>query len=81
MTEKQIFSIFVRALGVLVVLDGLRQLWYVFARLLWTDGHYLYPFSQDLTYTLIVLAVGATIIRQPDWFVRIAWPPESKTSN
>jgi hypothetical protein len=80
-TEKQIFSAFVRASGVLVVLDGLKQFWYVLARLVWTDGHYLYSFSQDLTYTLIILAVGAIIIRQPDWFVRFAWPPESEISN
>jgi hypothetical protein len=79
--EKQMFSVLVRALGVLVVLDGARQFWYLVARLVWTeDAHYLYPFSQNLTYTLVVLAFGAIIIRQPDWFVRFAWP-EPDSSN
>jgi hypothetical protein len=78
--EKQMFSVLVRALGVLVVLDGARQFWYLLARLVWTDARYLYSFSQDLTYTLVILAFGAIIIRQPDWFVRIAWP-ESESSN
>jgi len=78
--EKQMFSVLVRALGVLVVLDGARQFWYLLARLIWTDARYLYSFSQDLTYTLVILAFGAIIIRQPDWFVRFAWP-ESESSN
>ena len=80
MNEKQMFSVLVRALGVLVVLDGARQFWYLLARLIWTDARYLYSFSQDLTYTLVILAFGAIIIRQPDWFVRFAWP-ESESSN
>ena len=79
MNEKQMFSVLVRALGVLVVLDGAKQVWYVFARLIWTDGRYLYSFSQNLTYTLVVLALGAIIIRQPEWFVRLAWPESEST--
>jgi hypothetical protein len=81
MTEKQSFSVFVRALGVLVVMDGLRQVWFVVARLVWTDGRYLYSFSQNLTYTLVLLAVGAIIVRSPEWVVRFAWPQEPKSSN
>ena len=74
MSEKQLFTVLVRALGVLVILDGFRQAWFCFARLLWRpELPYLYSYEQNLVYTVAVFAFGAMIIRAPQIFVRFAW--------
>ena len=84
MSEKQAFSVLVRALGVLVALHGAKQAWYCAARLIWDmgmGGRYLYPLSQDVAYGAAVLVLGAIMIRQPDWIVRFAWPLDDQSNS
>ena len=85
MTEKQAFSVLVRALGVLVVLNGCRWLWIPFINWAWP---YAFPRGpepfvavQDLVYAVLVVLLVSIMIRRPEWVVRLAWPESTKSSN
>jgi hypothetical protein len=85
MTEKQAFSVLVRALGVLVVLHGARVLWIPFINWVWPyafpRGPEPFVVVQDFVYSLVVLVLGSTMIRWPEWVVRFAWPEKAESSN
>ncbi len=83
MTEKQSFSVLVRALGVLVVLSGGRIFWFTLINFVWP---YAFPRGpepfvavQDLVYSLLVFVLGSTMIRYPEWVVRFAWPEKAES--
>jgi hypothetical protein len=72
-TEKQTFGVLIRALGVLVFLDGVRTLWFALAQ--WAlfrqvTGAMTAP---SLIYGLVVVMLGSTMIRWPQWLVHVAW--------
>jgi hypothetical protein len=73
--EKQLFGVLVRAIGVLVVLDGAREFWFVLARVAFLEPEsvFRYPVSQDLLYGFVIIVLGSTMIRWPEWIVRLAW--------
>jgi len=80
MTEKQVFGLIVRGLGVLVILDGARQAWFLIMRFAYPPSVFHYPFSLDLLYAVVVLMVGLALMRSPEMIVRLAWSEESESS-
>jgi hypothetical protein len=81
LSEKQFFSVLVRALGVLVVLTGARQLWFVLTRFAYPASVFRYPVSQDVIYAFVVIVLGLIMMRWPQWIVRFAWGQEPESSN
>jgi hypothetical protein len=74
-TEKQLFSVLVRGLGVLVLLHGADEAWVCIARLIWTPHiDYFYPYRQDLVFMVLQFLIGAAMIRSPEIFDWLAWP-------
>jgi hypothetical protein len=78
MNEKQMFSVLVRGVGLVVFLNGSRALWLSFMVWVWRDSMYRSVFppefgTQDLIYGLLVLVLGLTMIRWPGWLVNLAW--------
>ena len=76
MTEKQLFRVLVRAIGILVFMQGIGSLYVGCVR--WAFAGFERPLvngltTLDLMYASVVLAVGATMVRWPDWVVRLAW--------
>jgi hypothetical protein len=85
--EKQIFGLFVRMVGVLIFFEGGRSLWFSLVVWVWrADTKLVGGFppnfgTYDLVYGLLVLVLGFTTIRWPEWIVRLAWPKELESSN
>jgi hypothetical protein len=79
MSEKQCFGVLVRALGVLVVLTGARQLWFVLTRFEYPAEAFRYPLSQDVVYAFIVIVLGLIMTRWPQWIVRFAFGQEPES--
>ena len=73
MTEKQLFSVLVRMLGVLVVLVGLRCVAQDLIAYFWDTYPLSMPWSKEWLYCAIILVVGAILIRWPDCVVHLAW--------
>lgn len=77
--EKQLFGVLVRAVGVLIFFDAFRVFWigcnqWVFPR---TSApvsvFFLELVAPNLMYGLLVMVIGATMIRWPGWVVHLAW--------
>jgi len=87
--EKQLFRVSLRIMGVFVALSGGRALWLGFTT--WVlqaetalTGNPGFPpmFGRmDLVYGLLVVVLGFTMIRWPEWIERLAWPTEPESSN
>ncbi len=77
MNEKQLFGVLVRAVGILMFVDGFRFLWLACTQLIFPrhfeGGFFLELIAPNLTYGLIVMAVAVTLIRWPEWAIRLAW--------
>ena len=77
MSEKQMFGVLVRAVGVLVFLEGLRTFWFAFAQ--WgipataIRDLTLAVEAPSLAYGLFAMLLGSTMIRWPEWLVHLAW--------
>lgn len=77
MSEKQMFGVFVRALGVLVFVEGLRVFWFAYAQ--WgipataIRDVPLAAVAPSLLYGLFAMVLGTTMIRWPAWLVHLAW--------
>jgi ABC-type transport system involved in cytochrome bd biosynthesis fused ATPase/permease subunit len=76
-SEKQLFGLLVRVLGVLVFLDGLKVLWFtltqwVFAGAALQAAGYTFA-TPTLAYGVLAMALGMTMTRWPEWLVRLAW--------
>jgi len=71
------FGVLVRAVGVLVFLEGLRVFWFAFAQ--WgipataTRDLTLAIVAPSLVYGLFVMLLGSTMLRWPEWLVHLAW--------
>ena len=67
MNEKQAFSLLVRAIGILVFLDGIKSLWFALAQwefqLYWTHILPYVALAPSLVYGPIATALGAIMIR------------------
>jgi hypothetical protein len=76
-SEKQMFGVLVRSVGVLVFLEGLRVFWFAFAQ--WgipattTRDLTLAIVAPSLVYGLFAMLLGSTMIRWPQWLVHLAW--------
>jgi hypothetical protein len=79
-SEKQLFSVLVRAVGIVVFLDGFRVLWFAVAAWLFPfTPEQRWPFAMvepNLAYGLLVVVLGAMMFRWPEWLLNLAWPPE-----
>lgn len=77
MSEKQLFSVLVRGVGVLVFMHGLSGLYVALAQ--WefepavTRTFVTAMLAPNVIYTLSALILGITMIRWPQWLVRLAW--------
>ncbi len=75
MSEKQAFGVLVRAVGVLVFLDGLKALWFAFAEWVLPSVREM-PFAliaPSLIFGLGTITLGFAMIRWPQRLVHIAW--------
>ncbi len=78
MNEKQLFSVLVRGLGVLVFVEGLNTLytafvsWEIFKNTV-NQSFVVAAMTSGLIYALFALALGVAMIRWPEWLVRLAW--------
>jgi hypothetical protein len=77
MTERQVFGLIVRTLGLVSVLYGLSQLLVAVARLIGPNVPHYFPFHEDVIFGLFWLAFGALLMRRVGWLVRFAYGPES----
>jgi hypothetical protein len=77
--EKQLFGVLVRAMGVLTFMDAFRIFWngciqWIFPR---TSApisvFFLEMVAPNLSYGLLVMILGASMIRWPGWVVHLAW--------
>ncbi len=77
MNEKQLFSVLVRGVGVLVFLNGLSNLYVVLV-----EWKFELPVARTLVtamtapnviYVVLALILGVTMIRWPEWVVHLAW--------
>jgi hypothetical protein len=77
MTEKQLFSVLVRAMGTLVFMQGLAELYVACAQWLFTPDsqrHFVIAMAApNVVYGIVVLVLGTTMIRWPEWLVYLAW--------
>jgi hypothetical protein len=78
MSEKQIFSALVRAVGIIVFLEGLRTFWIAFVQYVLpitfpVPGWGLALAVPTLSYGLFSIVLGSTMIRWPEWLVHLAW--------
>lgn len=77
MTEKQLFRVLVRAMGILVFMQGLAALYVACAQWLFTPDSQRHFFiamtAPNVLYGVAVLILGATMIRWPEWLVYLAW--------
>lgn len=76
MSEKQLFSVLVRSIGVLVFMSGLSSLYVTLAQ--WFES--VIPQSlveaamaQNVIFFLVALILGAAMVRWPQWVVHLAW--------
>ena len=79
MTEKQLFGVLVRGIGVITFIDGFRVFWigctqWVFPP---TSGPVSLFFwdlvAPNLMYGPLLMVLGFTMIRWPQWLVHLAW--------
>ncbi len=77
MSEKQIFSVLVRAIGILVFVEGLRVLWFAVAECCIPATAVrempLAVAAPSLLYGVFTMVLGLTMIRWPQWLVHLAW--------
>jgi hypothetical protein len=77
MTEKQLFRVLVRAMGILVFMQGLAELHVAGAQWVFmpdSQRHFVIGLTApNAVYGVVVLALGATMIRWPEWLVGLAW--------
>jgi hypothetical protein len=76
-----LFGVLVRTAGVFAAVDGVKQASYLILRLLYGPRGFHFPLSLDVLQTVVMLALGAILIRWPNWIVRFAWPDAPKSSN
>lgn len=81
MNEKQMFGALVRALGILVFLEGFRTLWFALAEWAFPNsalrGFPTSVMAPQLVYAIFDLGLGVIMIRWPVWLVRLAWLEKS----
>jgi hypothetical protein len=76
MTEKQMFKVLVRWLGVIILLDGIRGI--AVDLMIWTTPAQ-YGSSppllggQEQVYLAVFILLGLMMIRFPEWIVYITW--------
>jgi hypothetical protein len=79
--EKQMFGALVRALGILISLEGFRTLWFTLAQWVFPNSALrAFPMSvmaPQLAYAVFDLGLGVIMIRRPIWLVRLAWLEKS----
>jgi hypothetical protein len=75
--EKQVFSVLVRGLGILVFLHGLSSLYVDLAQ--WefepavTRTFVTAMIAPNVIYSLLAVVLGITMVRWPQWLVHLAW--------
>ena len=81
MDEKQMFGALVRAVGILIFLEGLRTVWLALAEWAFPNsalrGFPLSVMAPNMVYAVFDMVLGSTMIRWPQWLVRLAWLEKS----
>jgi hypothetical protein len=76
-TERQMFGVVVRGLGLLSVMYGLSQWLVVAARLLGPNVPYRFPIHEEVLFGVVWVVVGTLLMRHGGWLVRVAYGSES----
>jgi hypothetical protein len=75
------FGALVRAVGILVFLEGFRTVWLGLAEWAFPNsalrGFPISVMAPNLVYAVFGMALGVTMIRWPVWLVRLAWSDKS----
>lgn len=84
MDEKRLFSVLVRWLGLVIFLEGVRAL--ALDVMIWTTparfGNSPPLFGgQEQVYVVVIVLLGLTMIRFPEWVVHITWFEKSPSSS
>jgi len=83
--EKQLFGVFVRAIGILVFMTGLQVFWLTSAQWLFPrpfgDNFFLDLVAPSMIYGLLAMVLGAAMVRWPQWVVHLAWLEKLPTIN
>jgi hypothetical protein len=75
--EKQLFSVLVRGLGILVFLHGLSGFYVDLMQ--WefepavTRSFVTAMMAPNIIYALLALVLGTAMVRWPQWLVHLAW--------
>lgn len=77
MTERQVFGVVVRTLGLVSVLYGLSQLLVAIARLTHPDVPHYFPLHEEVEFGAFWITVGVLLIRRVGWLVRFAYGQDS----
>lgn len=86
MSERRLFSVLFRTLGVLVALQGGGHVLWWITLVVWVWSYSSFERSvplgaQELVYGLLVLLLGSIMIRWPERVVELAWFENAATSS
>jgi hypothetical protein len=77
MTERKLFGVIVRVLGLLTFVYALSQWLVMVARLIDPTTPHRFPMSEDALFGVFWIAVGTWLMRRADWLVGFVYGPES----
>jgi hypothetical protein len=77
MTERNVFGVIVRVLGLIVFVYGLTQWLVLVARLVDPTVPARFPISEDFLFGVFWTVIGTLLMRQGGWVVRFVYGPES----
>lgn len=79
MSEKQLFAVLVRGIGIITFIDAFRVFWngcisWMFPRTSAPVSVFFWELvAPNLIYGLLLMVLGSTMIRWPQWLVHLAW--------
>ncbi len=74
MTERMLFRVLVRMVGVFTLVDGFKQAFYLTVRPIFPESNWRHSINFDLSVTLALVVFGAILIRWPSWIVEFGFP-------
>jgi len=78
MTERQVFGLVVRAIGIILAFYSLSLWLLVAARLMDPkDVPHRFPITEDVLFGTVWLVVARVLLIPGDWLVRLSCGPES----
>lgn len=77
MTERTVFGVIVRVLGLMVFVYGLAQWLVLVARLIDPSVPSRFPIGEDFLFGAFWTVIGTLLMFQAGWIVRFVYGPES----